>query len=227
MQYTAQICRNKEQQLCYALLPCAAVHFCMACRRPSFKERPAWTWSCWSIHMNTTTINQTCRPRFICPKYLWGRVVNALIKGVLQMCPEAGAVKFVPLQCGKQIRLSKLLCSNSTAAAHFFGWLWLGMPLHRFKGMVIFKTTSLPQTVLKAVQLLGEILSSESVTWSNVIGSHWENDSKILGFDWMKLQNNFKFNSGHVKTHTYPVIYWNGSNNGSKQWSIVEQHACR
>ena len=92
MQYTAQICRNKEQQLCNALLPCAAVHFCMACRRPSFKERPAWTWSCWSIHMNTTTINQTCRPRFICPKYLWGRVVNALIKGVLQTCAQKQAL---------------------------------------------------------------------------------------------------------------------------------------
>ena len=41
--HTAQICGNKGQQLCYALLPCAAVHFRMACRRPSFKQLPAWT----------------------------------------------------------------------------------------------------------------------------------------------------------------------------------------
>ena len=45
-------------------------------------------------------------------------------RGPANICPEAGAVKLVPLQCGKQICLSKLLCSNSTAAAHFFGWLW-------------------------------------------------------------------------------------------------------
>lgn len=137
--------------------------------------------------------NQTCRPRFICPKYLWSRVVNTLIKGVLQTCAQ------------KQALSNSCLSSVGNKSVWASCYVQTAQPQHIFLDdydihwhtmtrdaspslqgpLVIFKTRSLPQTVLKAVQLLGEILSSESVKWSNVIGSHMVTPRERFQNSWL------------------------------------------